>query len=229
MGTMEMHGDKNMGLSREQTGWNRLEEIIAGVKKPFEKHGRPNVEVWLNEWGTNVTGLDYTYNPSLGEYALAKYLLRFYIYSGWLKVPTAWWAFFNENKSQDWGVLDPDFGFRPPSYALQNLCSYVSDVEPLRNLEYECDLTSDNLKVIGYVRDQTSETLALVWLADLFTDEVRSYPANLSFKSSARPQEVFLTDLYWGVTQPAKWTYNDGKIVVKGLTLRDYPIAVSWK
>lgn len=229
MGTMEWHGPHNKSLSREQTGWNRLEDIIAGVKKPFEKHGRPEVEIWMNEWSLNVTGLDYSYNPGIGEYGLAKYLLRFYIYAGWLKVPTAWWALYNENKSQDWSILDHDFGFRPLSFALQNVCSFLSDVEPVRNLQYRCSAKLPDLKVIGYVRDGTSESLALLWNAEGHTDDVRSYPADVALKSPAKPAAVTLTDLYWGQTQDAVWEYESGEILLRGLTLRDYPVCVSWK
>jgi len=45
-------------------------------------------------------------------------------------MPTAWWALYNENMSQDWGVIDQHgYGFRPMSCALQNVCSVVSDVD----------------------------------------------------------------------------------------------------
>lgn len=133
MGTMEQYQGRNLSQTPEQTGWKHVEEVIEGVRKPYVKHGRPDVKVWEDEWGTNVTGLDFTHNPHMGEYGCAKYIIRFYVYSGWLDVPTAWWAFYNMNKSQDWGIIDiNDYGFRPMSYALQNVCTVVSDVTPLR-------------------------------------------------------------------------------------------------
>ncbi|MBN1343666.1 MAG: discoidin domain-containing protein [Phycisphaerae bacterium] len=228
MGTMEFHQGKNLGQSREQTGWNRLEDIVAGVKKPFAQHGRPEVEVWLNEWGTNVAGLDFTHRPGIGEYGCAKYLMRFYIYSGWLNVPTAWWALYNENRSQDWGILEQHgYGLRPMSHALQNVCSVVSDVEPIRTLRYKYEGSAPDAKVIAYARDGTDETLVVVWAAELSNERIKAYPSRLSFELEKRPSQVVLTDLYWGVRQPAVWTHEDGFLTLTGLVIRDYPVTVS--
>jgi len=227
MGTMEQYQGKNLGQTREQTGWNHLEEIVEGVKKPFAQHGNPNVEVWLNEWGTNLTGLDFTYNPGIGEYACAKYMMRFFIYSGWLKLPAAWWALYNMNKSQDWGIIDQnDYSFRPMSYAVRNVCSMVSDVEPVRVLDYKYDGSAPDPKVISYKKDVTGDVLVLAWAAETNTDEVRSYPSKLSFKVDYRPKQVILTDLYWGVSQPAIWSYDGGVLTVEGLIVHDYPVAI---
>ena len=226
MGTMEFHQDQNLSQSREQTGWNTLPEIVAGVRKPFTQHGRPDVEVWLNEWGTNLSGLDFTYQPGIGEYGCAKYLMRFYTYSGWLGLPTAWWALYNENKSQDWGILEQEgYGFRPMSYALQNVCSVVSDVTPLPTLEHTYQGQASDPKVIGYRRD-AGGTLVLAWAAETNNEQVKAYPSTLSFQLPSRPRTVTLTDLYWGVAQPAVWTYQDGTLTVEGLVVRDYPVAV---
>jgi len=228
MGTMEFYQGRNLSQSREQTGWNRLEKILEGVRKPFAQHGNPNVEVWINEWGTNVAGLDFTYNPGIGEYGCAKYLMRFYIYGGWLHVPTAWWALHNLNRSQDWGILEQaDYGFRPMSYALQNVCSVVSDVEPVRELDYRYEGAAADPKVIRYERDGKEETLVLVWAADLFTDEVRAYPSRLGFALGRRPETVTITDLYWGVSQAATWDFQDGRVILDRLIVRDYPLVIA--
>jgi hypothetical protein len=228
MGTMEFYQGKNLSQSREQTGWNRLEEIIEGVKRPFAQHGNPNVEVWLDEWGTNVAGLGFTYKPGIGEYGCAKYLMRFYIYSGWLNAPAAWWALYNENMSQDWGIIaQRDYGFRPMSYALQNVCSVVSDVEPVRDLVYHYQGEAPDVKVISFRRDNSDDTLVLVWAAELANEQVKAYVSTLSFALKSRPRRVTLTDLYWGVSQPALWSYDNGQVAVEGLIVRDYPIVVS--
>jgi hypothetical protein len=236
MGTMEVHQGKNLSQSKEQTGWKCLEDIVAGVKKPFAQHGRPDVEVWLNEWGTNVGGLDFTYKPGapyfsaggFGEYGSAKYLMRFCIYSGWLNLPTAWWALYNENKSQDWGILEQsDYGFRPMSYALQNVCSVVSDVQPVRSLDYKYDGAAPNLKVISYKRDGTGDTLVLIWAAEMGNEEVKRYLSKLAVSLERRPTQVVLTDLYWGVSQTAAWSYEDGQLTVGELIVRDYPIVIT--
>ncbi len=228
MGTMEFYRGKNLSQSREQTGWNRLEDIIAGVQKPFAQHGRPNIPVWLSEWGVNVSGLDYVYKPNIGEYASAKYITRYYIYSGWLGVPAMVWALYTQNLSQDWSALDPkSFGLRPPSYAMQNVCSVVSDVQPLPAPAYHFAGTAPDLKVIAYQRDHSKERLVLVWSAQLFTDKVVSYPGRFEFAAAAQPKRVSLTDLYWGLEQPARWSYKEGRVVLEGLIVRDYPIVIS--
>lgn len=228
MGTMEMYQGTNLGQSRQQTGWNRLEEIIEGVKKPFAGHGRPDVDVWLDEWGTNVAGLEFAYNPGLGEYACAKYLMRYYIYSGWLNARTAWWALYNLNRSQDWGILDQhDYAFRPMAYALQNVCSLVSDAEPIRKLDCTCTGPVPDPKVIAYTRDGNQETLILAWAAELSTDEVRTWPGKLSIPMARRPAQVLVTDLYWGLSQPATWSYQDGRVTVDRLLVHDYPLMIS--
>ncbi|MCX6376691.1 MAG: hypothetical protein NTU88_11775, partial [Armatimonadetes bacterium] len=198
------------------------------VKKPFAQHGKPDVAVWLNEWGTNVSGLDFTYNPGIGEYACAKYMMRFYIYGGWLKLPTAWWALYNMNKSQDWGIIDQhDYGFRPMSYALQNVCSVVSDVEPIRTLDYKYDGPAPDPKVISYRKDGSGDTLVLAWAAETNTEDVKSYPSELSFRLGFRPAQVTLTDLYWGVSQPAVWSYDNGILTIEGIIVRDYPVVIT--
>jgi len=228
MGTMEFYRNQNLSQSREQTGWNRLEDIVAGVRKPFAQHGKPEVDVWLNEWSTNVAGLDFPYKPGIGEYGCAKYLMRFYIYSGWLNLRTAWWALYNENMSQDWGVIGQrDYGLRPLSYALQNVCSVVSDVEPIRGLDCRCEGPAPDPKVIAYQRDNSDEMLVLAWAAELANEQVKAYPSRLSFALKSRPKQVTLTDLYWGVSQPAVWHYSGGRVIVEGLIVRDYPIVVS--
>lgn len=228
MGTMEAYQGKSVSQSRAQTGWNRLEDIVEGVKKPFAEHGNPNVEVWLNEWSTNVAGLDFTYKPGIGEYGCAKWLMRFYIYSGWLNSPAAWWALYNENKSQDWGIIDQaDYGLRPMSYALQNVCSVVSDVEPVRSLDYKYEGGAPDPKVISYTKDGTGDKLVLVWGAERMTEQVESYPSKLSFKLDFRPKQVMLTDLYWGVSQPAVWSYDGGILTVDGIIVRDYPVVIT--
>ena len=227
MGTMEYYRGKNLSQSPDQTGWKHLEDVVAGAKKPFVQHGRPDIAVWLDEWGTNVAGLDFAYNPGMGEYGATKYLMRFYIYSGWLNIPAAWWALFNLNKSQDWGVIDQhDYGFRPPSYALQNISSVVSDVEPVRSLDYKYQGSAPQPKVISYTRDGSGDTLVLAWAAEMNTEEVRSYPSKLAFKLAFQPKEVTLTDLYWGVSQPAVWSYDSGTVTVEGF-VRDYPVVIT--
>jgi hypothetical protein len=234
MGTMESHQGKDLSQSKEQTGWNRLEDIVTGVKKPFAQHGKPDVEVWLNEWGTNVAGLDFTYKPGsplsggYGEYGCAKAIMRFYVYSGWLNLPTAWWALYNENKSQDWGIFDQsDYGFRPMSYALQNVCSVVSDVQPVRSLDYKYDGPAPDLKVISYKKDGTGDTLVLIWAAEMANEEVKSYPSKLAVSLAVRPKQVVLTDLYWGVSQTAAWTHENGILTIDNLIVRDYPIVIA--
>lgn len=228
IGTMENFEGKNLGQTKEQTGWNHLEDVIEGVKKPFAQHGQPNTEVWENEWGTNVSGLDFTYNPQIGEYSCAKYMMRFYIYGGWLNVPTAWWALYNMNKSQDWGIIDQnDYGFRPMSYALQNVCSMVSDVEPIRSLDYKYTGQAPDPKVIAYKKDRSGNKLVLVWAAELNTDKIKSYPSMLSFKLNSRPKKVTLTDLYWGISQPAIWSYKDGTLTLDNLVVHDYPVVIT--
>jgi len=228
MGTMEFYQGKNLSQSREQTGWNRLEDIVAGVRKPFAQHGKPEVDIWLNEWNTGgVSGLDYTFK-GVGEYAAAKYLMRFYVYSGWLNLRTAWWALYTDNKSQDWGVITPgDYGFRPLSYALRNVCSVVSDVEPVRDLGYHYEGEAPEVKVISFRRDNSEERLVLVWAAELANEQVKAYPSRLSFAVESRPKRVMVTDLYWGVSQPAVWSYDNGHLALEGLIVRDYPIVVS--
>jgi len=228
MGTMESHQGKNLGQSREQTGWNRLEDILEGVKKPFAQHGRPAVAVWMNEWGTNVAGLDFTYKPGIGEFGCAKYMMRFYVYSGWLGVPAAWWALYNENKSQDWGIVDQhDYGLRPMSYAVQNVCSVVSDVEPLRPFDASYEGPAPDPKIIAFRRDGSDETLVLVWAAEPSNEDIKSYPGKLIFARSTAPKRVTITDLYWGVSQEAQWTYEGQSVAVDHLLVRDYPLVLS--
>jgi uncharacterized repeat protein (TIGR01451 family) len=228
MGTMEFYEGKNLGQSREQTGWNRLEDIIAGVRKPFALHGKPDIEVWENEWGTNVSGLDFTYNPHIGEYSCAKYMMRFYLYSGWLGVPTAWWGLYNMNKSQDWGILDQqDYSFRPMSFALQNVCSVVSDVEPLRSFDCNYQGQAPDPKVIAFKKDGSDKKLILVWAAETNTDKIRTYPGKLSFRPDSVPGEVTLTDLYWGIIQKAIWSYQDGTLTIEGILVHDYPVVIT--
>jgi len=230
MGTMEFYQDKNLSQSREQTGWNRLEDIIAGVKKPFAQHDKPDVDVWLNEWNTGgVSGLDYAFK-GVGEYAAAKYLMRFYVYSGWLNLRTAWWALYTDNKSQDWGILDPvDFGLRPMSYALQNICSVVSDVTPIHDLKYTLDSAAPDPKLVAFERDDKSELLVLFWAAEELNEDMKSYPGTVTLRLAKRPSQVIATDLYWGVAQPLHWTYADEELNVKGLAVSDYPIVISCK
>ena len=174
----------------------------------------------LARTGDTITGI--------GEYACAKYMMRFYIYSGWLELPAAWWALYNMNKSQDWGIIDQhDYGFRPMSYGVQNVCSIVSDVEPVRTLDYKYDGPASDLKVISYRKDGSGDTLVLAWAAETNTDEVRSYPSKLSFKLDSRPKQVTLTDLYWGVSQPAVWSYDNGTLTIEGIIVHDYPVVIT--
>ena len=228
MGTMESYQGKSLGQSREQTGWNRVEDIVAGVKKPFAQHGNTNVQVWLNEWSLNVSGLDYSYKPGIGEYGLAKYLTRFYIYNGWLGQPTAWWALHTENKSQDWGILEPEsIRFRPLSFALQNVCSVASDVASIPALDYHYDGSAPDLKVIACQRDRSKEKAVFLWSAQMYTDKVLSYPGQFSFAVASKPRKVVLTDVYWGVSQPAVWSYENRRVIINGIIVHDYPVEIS--
>jgi hypothetical protein len=59
------------------------------------------------------------------------------------------------------------------------------------------------------------------------TEEVRSYPSKLAFKLAFQPKELTLTDLYWGVSQPAVWSYDSGTVTVEGLLVRDYPVVIT--
>lgn len=228
MGTMEFNYDENLGKSAEQTGWKCLEDVINGVKEPFRKYGR-DVEVWMNEWGTNVTGLDFTYNPVIGEYGCAKYLTRFYIYGGYNNAPTAWWALYNDNMSQDWGIVDrKTYALRPMSFALQNVCSLVSDVTKAITPEYTYKGVGEDVKVIAYTRDDSNEKLILCWAADLVNDEERKYISSFTFKLPDSPSEVKITDIYWGITQKADYGYKNGVMTINGFILRDYPIMISY-
>jgi hypothetical protein len=228
IGTLEFYKGKDISRSKEQMNYKRIEDVIEGVKQPFLLHGNPNISVWMDEWGTNVTGLDYSYDPGIGEYGCTKYLMRFYIYGGWLGVPTAWWALHNLNMSQDWGILERnDYGFRPMSYALQNICSVVSDLRPVTDLLYDYQGQAPDPKIISFKRDDSGETLVLVWASELFTDDVRYYPSSLTFSLEKRPEQVRITDLYWGVTQVAKWKYKKGKVIIPDLIVRDYPVVIT--
>jgi hypothetical protein len=228
MGTMEFYQGKNLSQSAEQTGWKRLEDVVEGVKRPYAQHGRPDVKVWLDEWSTGVAGLEYPYNPGIGEYGCSKYMLRFYAYSGWLNLPAAWWSLYTMNLSQDWGLIDPkDYSLRPMSFSLQNLCSVVSDVQPVLTLDYRYDGSAPSPTVIAYDKDGSQDRLILIWSADMNTEEVRSYPSRLSFKLDFRPKQVTLTDLYWGVSQPARWSYEAGTLTTEGLVVRDYPLVIT--
>jgi hypothetical protein len=228
MGTMEWHQGKDLSQTREKTGWNRVEEVIEGVRKPYARHGNTNIAVWLNEWGLNLTGLDYSYNPKVGEYAYAKYISRFYIYNGWLGHPAALWALHTENLSQDWSMIDPKtFELRPLSYAMQNACSVVSDVEPIPAPAHDFSGAAPDLKVIAYRRDSSSERLVLLWSAQLNTEKVLAYPGRFGFTWPSRPKKVLLTDLYWGLAQPAQWSYANGRVVLENLIVRDYPVGIS--
>ncbi len=230
MGTMESCRGKDLSQSRAQTGWNCVEDIVAGVKKPFAQHGNTNVQVWLDEWGLNVSGLDYAYDPGIGEYGLAKALTRFYIYNGWLGHPVAWWALHTENKSQDWGIIDPDnFGFRPPSFALQNVCSVASDAVSISAPDYSYEGSAPDLKVIAYQRDKSREKAVFLWSAQTATDKVLSYPGRFSFVAASKPRKVKLTDVYWGVSQAAVWSYAAGRVIINGIIVRDYPVEISFE
>jgi len=230
MGTMEFHNGISLGQSKEQTGWMCLEAVIEGVKEPFYQHNKNNIEVWLNEWGTNVTGLDFAYNPGIGEFGCTKYMMRFYIYSGWIKLPASWWALYNENKSQDWGILDQkDYGFRPMSYALQNICSVVSDVDPLPTPNYLFDGNAFDLKVVSFKRTEIDETLILIWSADLMNEEIREYPGKFMVALPMAPTHVDITDLYWGVKQEALWSFENGYLVIDKLIVKDYPLVIVYR
>jgi hypothetical protein len=228
MGTMEFYEGKNISQSPEQTGWTCLEEVIAGVKQPFIQQGNPNIEVWLNEWGTNLTGREFTYDPHVGEYGLAKYLMRFYVYAGWLTLPMAWWAFYNQNMSQDWGIIERHgYGLRPGSYALQNVCSVLSDVTPRRDFAYTLDTAAPDPKVISYTQDDNGNTVIALWAAEMNDEVVKAYPGKLTFPLASRPAQVTLTDLYWGLSQPAVWSYDNGLLTIPNLIMRDYPLAIT--
>jgi hypothetical protein len=228
MGTMEQDSTgRNLSQTREQTGWNTLSEIIEGVKEPFRRHGNDSVGVWLNEWGTNVSGLGFTYDPHIGEYACAKYLSRFYIYSGYLAAPAAWWALYSENRSQDWGILDQeDFGLRPMSYALRNLCSVLSDVRPVPSPAHRLDVDMPDPKVVTFVRDGSRETIVAIWAAELSTDDVRTYNGNFRYQPGYKPSRIDIVDLYWGATQEARWSWDGDWAVVDGIELHDYPVVL---
>jgi hypothetical protein len=231
MGTCEFIKGKNLCQSPEQTGWKCIEDVLAGVRKPYAKYGKADIPVWLNEWTpNNPTGLDFSFKAGFGEFACSKYLLRFYAYSGWLNAPTAWWAFYNENMSQDWGVIEQHgYGFRPMSYALQNICSFVSDVEPIRTLQCKYEGPASDMKTIAYQRDASDEKLVLVWAAEMHSETIKAYPGRLSIKLEKQPTRVMLTDLYWGVSQPAIWSYENGVLTLNKVVVRDYPIAISYQ
>lgn len=217
----------NLSQSEEQTGWTNLEQVIQGVKKPFADHGNSNVQVWEDEWNTGgVSGLGFSTKSGIGEYGCAKYLLRFYVYGGWLKVPTAWWSLYTMNKNCDWGIIDPhNFSFRPMAYALQNVCSVLSDVEPIDSLSYKYNGSAPDPIVVGFKKDD-GDTVVAVWAAELHTEQVKSYPSSLSFKLSSPPSQVTLTDLYWGVSQPAVWSYKNRMVTLRGLVVHDYPVVI---
>jgi hypothetical protein len=63
----------------------------------------------------------------------------------------------------------------------------------------------------------------------MFTEQVKAYPSRISFAAGRRPERVTLTDLYWGVSQPAVWSYEDGRVTVEGLIVRDYPVVISYQ
>jgi hypothetical protein len=155
-------------------------------------------------------------------------MMRFYVYSGWLGVPVAWWALYNENTSQDWGIIDQrDYGFRPMSYALRNVCSVVSDVEPLRPFDARYEGPAPDPKVIAFRRDGGKETLVLVWAAETANEEIKRYPGRVSIPCATAPERVTITDLYWGVSQEATFTNEAGRIAVDHVIVRDYPVVLA--
>lgn len=229
LGTMESASDgTNLGKSREETGWENLEDVLEGVRAPFAQHGRPDVEVWINEFGTNVSGLGFSYDPGIGEFGCAKYIMRLYLYAAWLDTPTAWWALHNLNRSQDWGIIGiENHEFRPMSYALRNVCSVVSDVTPRRGLDARFDGDAPDLKVVAFDRTDRRETLVIPWAAGQVTDTITALPGGLSIRLEAKPEAVSITDLYWGVAQPAVWEWRDGQLLLPGIVLHDYPVVIS--
>ncbi|MEI6915950.1 MAG: hypothetical protein WCL39_12510, partial [Armatimonadota bacterium] len=120
------------------------------------------------------------------------------------------------------------YGFRPMAYGLQNVCTVLSDVTPVRDFNFEYSGYAPEPKVIGYRRDKDGTTVAAAWAAESYNDEVKSYPSQLTFPAETQPADVVLTDLYWGITQKAQWTYENNRLVIKGVVLHDYPVVVSW-
>ena len=234
IGTNEAYQGKPLGKSIAETGWKNLEDIIAGVRAPFAQHGRPDVEVWMNEFGGNVSSRNHVYNPGISEYASAKQLLRLYTYGGWNNARVAWWALHTDNNSQDWGILDPEtFELRPMALALRNLCSTLSDVTPIIPSQSIATLTAPGVadpKCISFARDGDSgETLTAIWAADMLDGAVKSYPASLEIAHKTKPATVRLIDLYWGLEQPANWQWDakNKRLRIEQLVLRDYPVVVS--
>jgi len=228
MGTMEFYKGENLSKSREQTGWDTVEQILAGVREPFAAHGKPNIDVWMNEWGTNVTGLEYTFNPGIGEFGATKYLMRFYLYSAWLGVRTAWWAFYNQNMSQDWGIIDPkDYSLRPLSYGLRNLCSMVSDCEPIRPCPVKLATQAPDPRLIAFKRPALNETLLLFWAAELVDEKIKDYRGSINLPYAKPPKSVTVTDLYWGLSQTAEYVFEDHQLIIETLVVRDYPVLVT--
>ena len=69
--------------------------------------------------------------------------------------------------------------------------------------------------------------MVLAWSADTFNDDVHTYPSKLSFPIAQQPKSVTVTDVYWGLSQPAVWKYENGRVIVDQVILRDYPVMVS--
>jgi hypothetical protein len=107
------------------------------------------------------------------------------------------------------------------------VCSVVSDVEPLRPLDASYEGPAPDPKIIAFRRDGSDETLVLVWAAELSNEDIKTYPGKLIFARSAAPKRVTITDLYWGVSQKAQWTYEGQRVAVDHLLVRDYPLVLS--
>jgi hypothetical protein len=225
---MELYKGKSVAKSKAETGWNTLEQVLDGVRAPFAKHGRPDVEVWMNEFGTNVTGREYVYDPGIGEYGAAKWLMRMYVYGGWNNSRSAWWALHTDNKSQDWGILDPaDFTMRPMALALRNICSTLSDVQPIKEPVATLKTQAPQAKCVSFQRDGGRELLTAAWSAEPVDDRVKQYQGDVELPCENRPGSVEVIDLYWGLRQEAKWEWEAGRLQVEGIVLRDYPVVVS--
>ena len=88
MGTMEVYtGARTSAKAASRPAGTAWKTSSPACRSRLPSMAHPNIPVWLNEWGMNVSGLDYNYKPNVGEYTYAKYITRFYIYSGWLGHP----------------------------------------------------------------------------------------------------------------------------------------------
>jgi hypothetical protein len=226
---------------------------IRMYREQSAKYGGPK-ELWLTEWGWSTFQEAEAGNLNAGFTlsAQAKYILRRLTQSLGLGVDATFIYDFKDDGTDPYedehhfGLVDYRLNPKPSYGAVQRFAAMIAKYRPHRNFEvaisavdnrpdtYPLVWDGSKLATSGKIEcyqfaDAAGQALIALWSSERADGDLNPILADVEISLSTPPGRVKAHDLFTGKSYEVPFAKSKKGIILKQLTVPDYPIALLFK